>query len=93
MIVKRKPAIVSLAIVALAAVSVLFVYSGVYSVAATKGHPAIEGEILNKVMVASVRYHAWDIRVPAGIDLHDRALAEKTVGYSKACRPATARLK
>lgn len=77
---------IALVIVALVAVCVVFVYSGVYSVAATKWHPAIEGELLNKVMVQSVRYHARGIRVPGDMDLHERALAEKTVGYQTACR-------
>ena len=42
---------IALVIVALVAVCMVFVYSGVYSVAATKWHPAIEGELLHKVMV------------------------------------------
>ncbi len=78
--------IVGIVVVALVAACVLFVYAGVYSVAAAKWHPAIEGQILNKVMVESVRHHARDIRVPMGINLHDRALAEKTLGYKNACR-------
>ena len=44
------------------------------------------GQVLHKIMVESVRHHARDIRLPVGIDLHDRALAEKTFGYTKACR-------
>ncbi len=71
----------------LVAVGVLFVYSGVYSVAAAKWHPAIEGQLLNTVMVQSVRHHARSVQVPAGIDLHDRVLAEKVGGaYAKACQ-------
>ena len=84
---ERKAALsIALVIVALVAVCVVFVYSGVYSISATKWHPAIEGELLHKVMVESVRYHARGIRVPGGMDLHERALAEKTVGYQTACR-------
>ena len=71
---------------ALAGIGESLIYSGVYSVAATKQHLAIEGQFLHKIMVESVRHHARDIRLPVGIDLHDRALAEKTFGYTKACR-------
>ena len=78
---ERKAALsIALVIVALVAVCVVFVYSGVYSVSATKWHPAIEGELLHKVMVESVRYHARGIRVPGGMDLHERALAELSIG-------------
>ena len=75
-----------LSVVAVVGACVLFVYSGLYSVAATKQHPAIEGQVLHKIMVESVRHHARGIRLPTGMDLHDRALAEKTFGYTKACR-------
>lgn len=86
-VIKRKAiVIVTLIVVALVAVCVWLVYSGVYNVAATKQHPAIEGKLLSKVMVASVRYHARDIQVPTSINLHDRALAGKTQGYQNACR-------
>ncbi|MBA3963261.1 MAG: cytochrome c [Chthoniobacterales bacterium] len=38
-------------------------------------------------MVQSVRYHARDVRPAAGVNLHDRALAEKVGGaYGLACR-------
>ncbi len=43
--------IAGLVVVALFAVGGLFVYSGIYSVAAAKWHPAIEGALLNQVMV------------------------------------------
>lgn len=43
--------IACLVVVALFAVGGLFVYSGIYSVAAAKWHPAIEGALLNQVMV------------------------------------------
>jgi mono/diheme cytochrome c family protein len=82
----RLAATVCLVIAALIIVCVMFVYSGVYSVAAIKRHPVIEGELLNKLMVESVRYHARDVRVPADVNLRNLALAEKTVGYQKACR-------
>jgi cbb3-type cytochrome c oxidase subunit III len=86
-IAKRKVAgLAVLVVVVLVAVCVLFIYSGVYSVAAAKQHPAIEGQVLHKIMVESVRHHARDIRLPPGVDLHDRVLAEKTFGYTKACR-------
>lgn len=38
-------------------------------------------------MARSVRYHARDVRVPAGIDLRNRALAEGVGGaYGIACQ-------
>lgn len=85
---KRKATvIVGLVVVALVVVGMLFVYSGVYSVAATKWHPAIEGALLNKVMVQSVRHQASYVQMPTGMNLHDRALAEKYGGaYAKACQ-------
>lgn len=78
--------IVGLVVAVFVVVCVWIICSGVYSVAATKQHPAMEEKILNKIMVESVRHHARHIQVPAGIDLHDRALAEETQGYEKACR-------
>ncbi len=85
---KRKAlAMVGLVVVALVATGVLFVYSGVYNVVATKGHPAMESELLNKVMVQSVRHHARSVQVPTGMNLHDLVLAEKDGGaYGKACQ-------
>jgi len=83
---RRVAGIAVLVAFALAGIGGSFIYSGIYSVAATKQHPAIEGQVLHKIMVESVRHHARDIRLPVGIDLHDRALAEKTFGYTKACR-------
>lgn len=84
---KRKAiACIGVVVVALVAVYVLVVYSGVYSVTAAKPHTVIEGELLNKIMVESVRPHARNIRVPAGMNLHDPALAEKTTGNENACR-------
>lgn len=75
----------SLILVALVVAGVLFLDSGIYSVDATKWHPAIEGEFFDKVMVQSVRHHARYVQVPAGTNLRDRVLAEKNGGaYGKA---------
>jgi hypothetical protein len=79
--------IAGLVAVSLITACVLYFLAGLYSVAATKWHPAIEGQLLREVMVRSVRHHARYVRVPADIDLHDRVLAEKVGGaYGLACR-------
>lgn len=87
---KKKKAIiltVGLIVAALAIVGALFVYSGIYNVAASKWHPAIEGKFFSTVMVQSVRHQARNIPIPADIDLHDRTLAGKFGGaYGKACQ-------
>ena len=63
-----------------------FVYSGFYNVGATDGHSRVVEWALRMAMENSVRYHAGEIVVPAGVDLNSRELAEKAIGhYSVAC--------
>lgn len=53
-----------LAVVVFAVGGVLFIYSGVYNVAAIRGHNQLEHWVLNTTMVNSVQAHAADIVVP-----------------------------
>lgn len=80
-------AIVGLVFLTLILGVVLYLFSGFYNVSAAKPHPELVGKVLNQIMVQSVRHHARDVNVPAGIDLNDRALAEQVGGaYGLACR-------
>ncbi len=64
----------------------LFIYSGVYNVAATEPHARPVEWALRTTMENSIRAHAEGIEVPAGVNLRDRAVAERAIGhYSVAC--------
>ncbi len=72
-------------IAVLAAGGFLFAWSGLYSVAATKGHWPVFGLILEFGMRSSVRTHAFGIEVP---DLSDAVLAERGAGhFQTGCAP------
>jgi cytochrome c553 len=63
----------------------LFMWSGLYSVAASRGHWAVFGLILEFAMRSSVRTHAFGIETP---DLADPALAIRGAGhYQGGCAP------
>jgi hypothetical protein len=82
-------------IVALAALSLVAVAGGLYAVvvfggavnvAATDSHSRLVHFSLHTTMKSTVRRAARAVEVPDGIDLRDRALAEKAFGhYSVAC--------
>ncbi len=60
--------------------------SGFYNVAATEAHSEPLEWALRTTMEASVKEHANDVSVPAGIDLRDPNLAARAIGhYSVAC--------
>lgn len=64
------------------------VFGGIVEVAVTEPEPAVVQWMLATTMESSVRNHASDIEVPAGIDLRDPALAQRAFGhYSVACTP------
>ena len=69
-----------------AAAFLLIVFGGVASVAGTDYHTALVHWVLRTTMESSVRTHARGVQVPAGVNLQDRALAEKAFShYSVAC--------
>ncbi len=56
------------------------------NVAATAPHAAPVEWVLTEIMERSVRAQAEEVRVPAGVDLNDPALAARAIGhYSAAC--------
>jgi cytochrome c553 len=62
----------------------LFVWSGLFNVAASSGHWAITDWLLHYAMRRSVETHAMGIEVPP---LDDRALARRAAGhYDSACK-------
>jgi mono/diheme cytochrome c family protein len=62
------------------------VFGGIVNVAATDPHFAPVEWTLQTTMRNSVRWHARGIEVPADVDLHDPALADRAFGhYSVAC--------
>jgi mono/diheme cytochrome c family protein len=64
------------------------VWGGVVTVAGTDPHYAPVQWTLQTTMESSVRHHAADVEIPAGVDLRDPALAERAFGhYSVACTP------
>jgi mono/diheme cytochrome c family protein len=64
------------------------VFGGLMNVAVTEPDPAAVQWVLSTTMKNSVRRHASDLVVPDGIDLADRALAQRAFGhYSVACTP------
>jgi mono/diheme cytochrome c family protein len=68
-------------------IAVIFVYSGGYNVAATRGHPKPVEQMLRTMMMRSVAVHARDIRPPANFKPQDRELAEHAAGHYEAmCR-------
>ena len=70
---------------ALIAGAFLFAWSGLYSVAASRGHWAALDAILEFAMRSSVRTHALGIDVP---DLDDPALVERGAGHFQGgCAP------
>jgi len=89
--ISRKTQILGLGLAAVAGAAVAFgavVFGGAVTVAATDPHYAPVEWMLETTMESSVRTHAADIEVPAGLDLRDPALAEHAFGhYSVACTP------
>ena len=64
----------------------LIVFGGLAPVAATDEHSALVRWSLHRAMVSAVHRQAQGVTKPAGLDLRDRALAEKAFGhYSAAC--------
>ncbi len=60
--------------------------TGAYSVAATDPHTRPVAWALRRAMEASVREHAEDVELPAGVDVRDPELAALAIGhYSVAC--------
>lgn len=69
-----------------ASLFLLVVLGGLAPVAATDEHSAIVRWSLHRSMESAVRRQAREVSKPAGLDLQDRALAEKAFGhYSVAC--------
>ena len=57
-----------------------------YDVGVTAPHSQPVERVLRGTMELSVRNHARDVTIPAGVDLRDPALAERAIGhYSVAC--------
>lgn len=57
-----------------------------YDVGVTAPHSQPVERVLRGGMEVSVRHHARDVTIPAGVDLRDPALAERAIGhYSVAC--------
>ena len=76
-----------LAFAVLFALGALFIYSGVYNVAATKGHARPLEQVLRLTMMRSVVAHAREIHPPATYDPRDHALVETGAGHYEAmCR-------
>ena len=74
-------------VAALVALGALFVYSGIYDIAATKGHSKPMAQIFRLTMMRSVVAHARDIQPPASFKAQDRELAEHAAGHYEAmCR-------
>ena len=74
-------------IVVLLALGTLFIYSGIYNVAATTGHTKPVEQIFRITMMRSVAAHARHITAPPGFDPRDRALLEQGAGHYEAmCR-------
>lgn len=66
---------------------ILFVYSGVYNVAATNGHTKPVAQIFRLTMMRSVVAHARDVHPTANFNPQDRELAEHIAGHYEAmCR-------
>ena len=76
-----------LGLAVLLALGILFVYSGIYNVAATKGHARPLEQVLRLTMMRSVVAHAREIHPPATFDPLDHALVETGAGHYEAmCR-------
>lgn len=74
------------AVLAVTGAGAALLYTGAYSVAATDGHAKPVEWVLRQTMERSVRAHARDVAVPAGVNLNDKELARKAFGhYSAAC--------
>lgn len=77
----------ALVIAVLLALGTLFIYSGIYNVAATKGHTKPVEQILRITMMRSVVGHAREVKVPANFDPLDQVLMGKGAGHYEAmCR-------
>ncbi len=71
----------------LLALGILFVYSGIYNVAATKGHAKPVEQVFRLTMMRSVVAHAREIHPPATFDPLDHTLVETGAGHYEAmCR-------
>ena len=78
---------IGLALAVLFALGFLFIYSGIYNVAATTGHTKPVAQIFRITMMRSVAAHARNITAPPGFDPRDRALLEQGAGHYEAmCR-------
>jgi mono/diheme cytochrome c family protein len=80
--------ITGLVIVALLAgfAAVAVILGGYYDVSATRGHSRPVEWVLRTTMENSVRRNARQVRVPADLDLTDRAYAAQFIGhYDAAC--------
>lgn len=78
---------IGLALAVLFALGFLFIYSGIYNVAATTGHTKLVAQIFRITMMRSVAAHARNITAPPGFDPRDRALLEQGAGHYEAmCR-------
>ena len=74
-------------VVVLGALGTLSVYSGIYNVAATKGHTKPVEQILRITMMRSVVVHAREVHAPANFDPQDRVLVGRAAGhYEMMCR-------
>ncbi len=77
----------ALVIAVLIVLGILFIYSGIYNVAATKGHMKPVEQILRTTMMRSVVVRAREVRAPANFDPLDQVLLEKGAGhYESMCR-------
>ncbi|HWO08635.1 MAG TPA: cytochrome c [Polyangiaceae bacterium] len=70
----------------LAGAAALSLGAGAYDVGVTAPHSKPTEWALRHGMELSVRNQARDVKIPSGVDLRDRALAERAIGhYSVAC--------
>jgi mono/diheme cytochrome c family protein len=72
---KTFTAVVTVVVVVVVAVvfGLIFIYSGVYDVAATRPHTALMRWVLSTTMDESVEHHARNVVVPSGFDQIDPA--------------------
>jgi hypothetical protein len=69
------------------AIHALVIYSGLYDVSVQSGHSRLVAGVLSGLMVRSVRAHARDIRVPAGVDFRNPEMLDKGAAhYEQMCR-------
>lgn len=74
-------------LLAAAALFCLFIFSGIYNVAASAGEAPVIAWSLHTTMKNSVKHHASDVQVPAGINLRDHSLVESAANhFSEMCQ-------